>query len=147
MSAVGHVLVLFDSSTRGRRALRAAERLAVIAGARLTVVTVALLEVRRGCCDLRADIWNRLQREAAAGDLQVAKETLRAIECVNFVAAASSRLEDALTAETLASDCDVVVVPDPRRSMLPRRGALSAAVRDRSQRRVLTASEAAAFTA
>jgi len=146
MSAVGHVLALFDSSTRGRRALRAAERLAVIAGARLTVVTVALLEVR-GCCDLRADIWNRLQREAAAGDLQVAKETLRAIECVNFVAAASSRLEDALTAETLASDCDVVVVPDPRRSMLPRRGALSAAVRDRSQRRVLTASEAAAFTA
>lgn len=77
---IDHVLALFDVSGQGRQALRAGARLAEVPAAKLTVTAVAVLEDQRGCCDLRSDIWNRLQREAAAADVQLAKQTCDAVD-------------------------------------------------------------------
>ena len=63
MTAPAHVLVAYEPSRSGDDAVRRAAELAAEAGARLTVVTVAVSEpTDRKCCDTRSVYWNGVLR-------------------------------------------------------------------------------------
>ena len=70
MTAPAHVLVAYEPSRSGDDAVRRAAELAAEAGARLTVVTVAVSEpTDRKCCDTRSVYWNGVLRELAGDEL------------------------------------------------------------------------------
>ena len=94
MSAVSHVLVLYRSSANGDRALAEASQLARAAGARMTVVTVALVERcnQRCCCNIRSSYWNGVVRELADDELRGARETLAGGPRVDFAVASGESL-------------------------------------------------------
>src|SRR5919108_1146770 len=75
--AVTHVLAVVDDSRRSGEVVAAAQELAAAGDARLTLVAVAVVEDERpGCCDLRSGVWNRVQREVAAEQVQSARAQL-----------------------------------------------------------------------
>lgn len=65
------VLVVFEPTSRGARALREAAKLV----AQLTVVTLAPQECKR-CCGPGAEPYNRVLREDAIGELREARRLL-----------------------------------------------------------------------
>lgn len=107
-----HVIVLFGPSTEAGDALRSAYELAREAGARLTVLTVALVEpVDRRCCDTRSHYWNQVMHERAAGQLETAIELLGREPGVEFAVARGSSIPNVLIREAAERGGDLLVVP------------------------------------
>lgn len=106
-----HVLVLYENSRRGAAAIRQA----AAANARLTVVTVAVIESADAkCCDTRAGYWNGVVRELAAADLDRARSLVGARASAEFKVLTGQSLLAALTLEAERSGADMVVVPSGR---------------------------------
>lgn len=138
----GHVLAFVEDSARARDVTTVADEVATKMGAALTVVAVAVIEqVRPRCCDLGSGVWNRLQRELAAEQLESARQQLAARPHVSFVMTEGGSVEDALACEAGARDSDVIVVPDQPRSVLPWSGSLPARLRRRVDGDVFTPRE------
>jgi nucleotide-binding universal stress UspA family protein len=136
------LLVPVDASSESRDALRAACDLARACEASLTVLAVAVLEAeRRGCCDTRTPLWNRMQREVAAEDLAAARSQVEAGD-VEFVAAAGEDLAAVVEQEAQARACDAIVVPATRRR-LGRKNQIEAILRAGTSLRVITSREVA----
>ena len=121
MSARSHVLVLYRRSANGDKALAEASQLARAAVARMTVVTVALVERcnRRCCCNIRSSYWNGMVRELADDELRGARETLAGTPGVDFAVASGESLGRVLAREAAERGCDVIVVPRPAHRWLP----------------------------
>ena len=121
-----HVLALIGEASVADGVMMAARAVATSTGARLTVVAVAVIEdERRGCCDLRSGLWNRMQRELAAEQLRTAEQRLAPAFRAAFRIAEGSSVEDALVREANAGDYDVMIVPEDRRSWLRRKPGLA----------------------
>ncbi len=140
------LLVFVDASSESRDAVRAACELARECGASLTVLAVAVLEVeRRGCCDTRTVLWNRMQREVAAEDLDAARPHVED-GCADFIAAAGYDLAAVIEREARARACDAIVVPVRRRG-LRRKSNLEASLRARTSLPVLASHDVVALIA
>lgn len=89
---------------------------------RLSIVAVAVIEPeRRGCCDLRSGVWNRLQREDAAARLAAARR-LTGSDAELLIAEGTTPSE-ALIRLIERRGPRLVVLPDePRRPLARRRG-------------------------
>ena len=110
-----HVLVLFEDSRRGAAALRHAAELAAGADARLTVVSVAVIESEdTGCCDTRSVYWNGVVRELAARDLDRARSLIGADAVAEFKLVMERSVAGALALEAQRSRADMIVVPAAR---------------------------------
>ncbi|HET8673252.1 MAG TPA: universal stress protein [Thermoleophilaceae bacterium] len=107
-----HVIVLYRPSAEASAALTAASALARDAGARLTVLTVALVEsVDRPCCDIRSSYWNQVVQERAADELRTAADVLGREPGVEFAVVRGSSIPDVLTREAAERGGDLIVVP------------------------------------
>jgi nucleotide-binding universal stress UspA family protein len=127
------VLAFVDESRRSDGVFSAAQELASTRGAGLTFVAVAVIEdERRGCCDLRSGIWNRMQRELAADLLRRARQRVAPGIHPALALAEGSSVEAALAEEARSGRYDVILVSDERRSALPWKAGLA----DRLRRRV-----------
>lgn len=114
-----HALVLYRSSDRADMTLRAlCERIS-----RVTVVVLARHEEgRRGCCDTRSTLWNRMCRELASEDLASARRAVADPEAVDFHVLVTSARDapGALAREAIARHADEIVIADSRGSGLAR---------------------------
>jgi nucleotide-binding universal stress UspA family protein len=120
MSVPSHVLVLYRRSSNGDDALMEASQLAREAGARMTVVTVALVErCNRRCCNIRSSYWNGVVRELADDDLRDATKLLGDTRGVEFAVASGESLPRVLAQEAAGRDCDLIVLPRTARRWLP----------------------------
>jgi hypothetical protein len=109
-----HVLVLFEDSRRGAAAIRQATADA-LAGARLTVVTVAVIESAGAkCCDTGAGYWNGVVRELAAADLDRARLIIGDRTSAEFKVLTGHCVAAALTLKARESRADLVIVPSGR---------------------------------
>jgi nucleotide-binding universal stress UspA family protein len=127
-----HVLAFVDDSRASHEVVSAAKHLATSSAATLTLVAVAVIEdERRGCCDLRAVLWNRMQRELAAEQLRAAEQQLGAGVHPRLAVAEGSTVEDSLVDESLAADYDLLIVADERKPLLPWRTRLADRLRGR----------------
>lgn len=109
-----HVLALYRRSLAGDQALRDAYELARDAGARLTVLAVALQErVDSRCCSIRSGYWNRVLRDLATDDLEMAAHVLDGADGVEFATAAGSSVDSVVASEAGERSCDLVVLPRP----------------------------------
>lgn len=76
MNATGHILVIFERSAAGARALRDAAAIADEHGSRISVVSVISYECRTiGCC-MPAGRWNQILDEIAIDEIGSAREIL-----------------------------------------------------------------------
>lgn len=120
-----HVIVLYRHSTGANAALTAASALARDAGARLTVLTVALVEsVDRPCCDIRSSYWNQVLQAQAADELETATEVLGHEPGVQFAIVRGSSVPNVLAREAAERGGDLIVVPrgsSPRLRLRTRR--------------------------
>jgi hypothetical protein len=89
---------------------------------RLSIVAVAVVEPeRRGCCDLRSGVWNRLQREDAAARLTAARRLTGSD--AEFLIAEGATPSEALIRLIERRGARLIVLPDePRRPLGRRRG-------------------------
>jgi nucleotide-binding universal stress UspA family protein len=127
-----HVLAFVDDSRRSDEGVSVALDLATSAGARLTLLAVALVEdERRGCCDLRSGLWNRMQRELAAEELRTAERRLAPGVHPTLAVAQGPTVEDTLVEELLSGDYDLIVVADERSSPLRWKARLADRLRGR----------------
>jgi nucleotide-binding universal stress UspA family protein len=127
-----HVLAFVDHSRRSDEVVSVAQDLAASTGARLTLLAVAVIEdERRGCCDLRSVLWNRMQRELAAEQLRTAVQRLAPGVHPTLSLAEGPTVEDTLVDESRSGDYDLIVVADERRSPLRRKARLADRLRDR----------------
>jgi len=109
-----HVLVFYENSRRGVAAIRQAVAVAP-ASARLTVVTVAVIESQGArCCDTRAGYWNGVVRELAGADLDRARSLIGGGTTAVFKVLTGESVLAALTLEARQSRADMVVVPSGR---------------------------------
>jgi nucleotide-binding universal stress UspA family protein len=128
-----HVLAFVDDSRRSDEVVSVAQDLATSTGARLTLLAVAVIEdERRGCCDLRSGLWNRMQRELAAEQLRTAERRLAPGVHATLAVAEGSSVEATLVDESLSGDYDLIIVADEGSSPLRWRVRLA----DRLRRRV-----------
>ena len=131
-SVSGHVLAFIDDSRRSDEVVSVAQELARATGARLTLVAVAVIEDEpRGCCDLRTSLWNRMQREIAAEQLQAAGQHVAPGVHPVLALAEGSTVEDTLVDELRSGDYDLLIVADERGSLLPWRTRLADRLRGR----------------
>ena len=71
---MSHTLVIYRASGRADAELGELARAVRERGGRLTVLALAVEEpVKRGCCDTRSVLWNRITREIAQKDLARAR--------------------------------------------------------------------------
>lgn len=112
--------MLYRRSATGNQALAQASEVARAADARMTVVTVALLErCNRRCCNIRSSYWNGVVRELAEEELRGASEILAGVPGVDFAVASDESLVSALACEAAERGCDLIVVPRRARRWLP----------------------------
>jgi hypothetical protein len=114
-----HALVLYRASATADAALQSlSER-----GARMTVVVLARAETqRKGCCDTRSVLWNRICRELAREDLSRAAHAVSDRSWVEFqvLGAPASDPASALASEAARCGADEIILADPRASGLGR---------------------------
>lgn len=126
------MLAFLDDSRRSDEVISTAQEVAASSDARLTLVAVAVVEdERRGCCDLRSGLWNRMQRELAAEQLRSAQAHLAPSVLATLAVAEGPSVEESLIREARSGDYDLLVVPDERRSMLPWKAGLAERLRTR----------------
>ncbi len=114
-----HVLALYEPGRRGEASVRHAAQVAAKAGARLTVVTVAIVEPTDGqCCDRRSVYWNGVVKELAEDELIRAREAVGSDAVRDFRVISGRSVPRALADEAERCGADTVVVPR-RRSVLP----------------------------
>jgi nucleotide-binding universal stress UspA family protein len=107
-----HVMVLYRPSAEANDELLAARELAREAGARLTVLTVALVErVNNRCCDIRSGYWNEVMRERATDQLGSAVEFLGHEPGVEFAVVSGRSIPSVLAREAAERHADLIVVP------------------------------------
>jgi nucleotide-binding universal stress UspA family protein len=106
------VLALYRRSVAGDQALRDAYELARDAGARLTILAVALQErADSRCCSIRSGYWNCVLRDLAVDDLEMATHVLDGADAVEFATAAGSSVDSVVAREAGERGCDLVVLP------------------------------------
>ena len=118
-----HTLVLYRSSDRADTALRSLCQRARDGGSRLTVVSVARQEdARKGCCDTRSILWNKVCRELAGEDLSRAARAVGSQAGIEFdvLPAPNRKVADSIAREALTRGADEIVLADPRGSGLGR---------------------------
>ncbi len=106
-----HILVVFDDSSAGRRALEEAALIADERQAELSVVALVDYDTRQiGCC-VPAGYWNGVLGELARGDLSKARDLIgaRGASTSFDVAPGGGMKGIERVAERL--DCDLLVVP------------------------------------
>ncbi len=114
-----HVLALYEPTGRGEASVRHAAEVAAEAGARLTVVTVAIAEPTDGqCCDRRSVYWNGVVQGFAEDELVRARAALGSETAADFRVVSGRSVPSALAREIERCGVDTVVVPR-RRSWLP----------------------------
>ncbi len=119
MTLPAHVLVLYEPSRRGDASIGHAAEIATNAGARLTVVTVAVAETTDAqCCDTRAGYWNEVVLELAGEELDRARDTVGPKTDADFKVVSGRSVPSAVAGEAERCGADVVVVPR-QRSLLP----------------------------
>ena len=119
MTAPSHVLVAYEPSLSGDDAVRRAAELAADAGARLTVVTVAVSEpTDRKCCDTRSVYWNGVLRELAGDELGRARMAVGSGAAAEFRVISGRSVPSAIADEAERCRADVVVV-GRERGLLP----------------------------
>lgn len=119
MTALAHVLAVYEPLRRGDDALRRAAELAAKAGARLTVVTVAVSEpTDTGCCDTQSVYWNEVLREVAGDELGRARIALGSGAGAEFRVISGRSVPSAIADEAERCDADVVIV-GRERGLLP----------------------------
>jgi hypothetical protein len=119
--AGAHSLVLYRPSARADDALARLCRSARERGRHVTVVALAPEEPpRKGCCDTRSVLWNRICRELAGEHLTRAARLLERQPGIEFrvVVAPAGRAGQMLADEALARGADEIVLADPRTSGL-----------------------------
>ena len=112
--AYQHILVAYDGTSEGDAALLAASKLAMHDGARLTIVTVVLLErpTRRVTrLPMLTGVWNDVLLDRARADLQRAGRLLE-IPAERTVLFGSQTKALAAGAEEFG--CDAIMLPAPR---------------------------------
>jgi nucleotide-binding universal stress UspA family protein len=140
MTAPAHVLAVYEPSRSGDDAVRRAAELAAEAGARLTVVTVAVSEpTDRACCDTRSVYWNEVLRGVAGDELGRAKMAVGASAAAEFRVINGRSVPSAIADEAERCKADVVVVGHEQ-GLLPWTGMRRARqVQRRTSRAVITA--------
>jgi len=119
MTPPAHVLVVYEPSRRGEAAVRHAAKIATKAGARLSVVTVAVVEATDcHCCDTRSVYWNQVVRELAEDELAGARDVVSLNAAADFRVVSGESLPSAIAREAEQGGADMVVMPR-RRSLLP----------------------------
>ena len=115
MTGPTHVFVLYEASSRGRRAVRLAVDIATKDRARLTVVTVAVVEpTKQGCCGTRSVYWNGVVEELAATELVGARDLVGAEAHAEFRVVTGRSVSRAVGDEAARCGADVIVMPRPR---------------------------------
>jgi len=108
-----HALVLYRASATADAALRSlSER-----EARMTVVVLAREEMqRKGCCDTRSVLWNRICRDLAREDLSRAADAVGGRRRVAFqiLGAPASDPAGAIAREAIRCGADEIILADPR---------------------------------
>jgi K+-sensing histidine kinase KdpD len=113
-----HVLAVYEPGRHGDESVRRAAGIASEAGARLTVVTVAVAEpTDQGCCDTRSVYWNGVVRELAADELARARALVDA-NAADFRVVSGRSVASAVAHEAERCGADTVVLPR-QRSLLP----------------------------
>lgn len=109
-----HVLVVFERSRAGRRAVELAAAVADEHSGRITVAIVIPYERQtHGCC-LRSEQWNRLLDEVALEEVAAAREMLGDREPSPGFEIVPSEGDEALAAVVERLGCDLVLVPKRR---------------------------------
>ena len=136
---MSHTLVIYRANERADAELGKLARAVRERGGRLTVLALAVEEpVKRGCCDTRSVLWNRITREIAQKDLARARmvvEDAAGVELgvrvdggrdsldVEFgvLRHTGRRVSEAVEREALRRGADQVVLADPGSCGLSRR--------------------------
>ncbi|GIK78409.1 MAG: hypothetical protein EDQ89_07810 [Acidobacteria bacterium] len=132
MGSASHVLVVFESSRAGGRALELAAAVADEYAARITVAIVIAYERAIGCC-LRSVQWNRILDEIALEEVGAAREILGERDPPPRFEIVPSDDGRGLPSVVERLGCDLVLVPKRRwgggRAIRRLRGATPADVR------------------
>ena len=140
MTAPAHVLVAYEPSRSGDDAVRRAAELAAEAGARLTVVTVAVSEpTDRKCCDTRSVYWNGVLRELAGDELSRAVVAVGSDAGAEFRVISGRSVSSAIAQEAERCKADVVIVGRDRGLLPWTRMRRARQVQRRTSRAVITA--------
>ena len=114
-----HALVLYRASATADAALQSLSE----SEARMTVVVLAREETqRKGCCDTRSVLWNRICRDLAREDLSRAAHAVSDRSRVGFqvLGAPASDPASAIASEAARCGADEIILADPRASGLGR---------------------------
>ena len=114
-----HALVLYRASATADAALQSLSE----SDARMTVVVLAREETqRKGCCDTRSVLWNRICRDLAREDLSRAAHAVSDRSRVEFqvLGAPASDPASAIASEAARCGADEIILADPRASGLGR---------------------------
>jgi len=114
-----HALVLYRASATADAALQSLSE----SEARMTVVVLAREETqRKGCCDTRSVLWNRICRDLAREDLSRAAHAVSDRSRVEFqvLGAPASDPASAIASEAARCGADEIILADPRASGLGR---------------------------
>ena len=100
MPSTSHVLAVYEPTRHGHDAVRLAAETAEEGRARLTVVTVAVVEpTDQKCCDRRSVYWNGVIRELADDELVSARRLFGASGGAEFRVVAGRSVASAVADE------------------------------------------------
>ncbi|MBK8293996.1 MAG: universal stress protein [Solirubrobacterales bacterium] len=106
-----HILVVFDDSSAGRRALEEATAIADERQAELSVVAMVDYDTRQiGCC-VPAGYWNGVLKDLARDELDTARELVGERRGTTSFDIAAGTGTKGIEQATSRLGCDLVVVP------------------------------------
>ena len=114
MSPASHILVVFENSRAGKRALRDAAAIADEHRARISVARIVEYERRTyGCC-IRSVQWNQILDEVALDELALARDVLGERYPPPRFEVVPGRGDKAIPGLVDRLGCDLVLVPSRR---------------------------------
>lgn len=114
MNPIAHILVVFEGSKAGKRALRDAAALGEEHRAEISVVTIIGYDPRTiGCC-LRSGYWNRVLDEVALDELALARDILGERDPAPRFEIVPDRGTDTVLRIVTRLGCDLVLMPTGR---------------------------------